>query len=61
MHSLIQAIRPPPAADKNEITTTRNVQRALAARVQDLSAAFRKKQKVYMQRESSPSPFGSLT
>ncbi|KAJ9107588.1 hypothetical protein QFC21_001047 [Naganishia friedmannii] len=51
MHSLIQAVRPPPGADKNEITTTRNVQRALAARVQDLSAAFRKKQKVYMQRE----------
>ncbi|KAJ9104355.1 hypothetical protein QFC19_003997 [Naganishia cerealis] len=51
MQSLIQEIRPPATgADKNEITTTRNVQRALAARIQDLSAAFRKKQKVYMQQ-----------
>lgn len=51
MQSLINNIRPNPGSDKNEITTAKNVQRALAVKLQDFGAAFRKKQKVYMQRE----------
>lgn len=51
MQSLINKIRPNPGSDKNEITTAKNAQRALALKLQDFGAAFRKKQKVYMQRE----------
>ena len=53
MQSLINNIRPNPGSDKNEVTTAKNVQRALAVKLQDFSAAFRKKQKIYMQREWS--------
>lgn len=56
-HSLIQRISAasshtfPPniPSSQNDVTSARNVQRALAAKVQDLSALFRTKQKVYMQ------------
>ncbi|KAG8734519.1 hypothetical protein FRC11_000007 [Ceratobasidium sp. 423] len=41
-------------SSQNDVTSARNVQRALAAKVQDLSALFRTKQRVYMQN-SSPS------
>lgn len=34
---------------KSEIQAAKNVQRGLAAKVQDLSATFRKKQRVYME------------
>ncbi|KAJ4483407.1 t-SNARE [Lentinula aciculospora] len=59
--SLIQKIVPssshsfPPSQSdanksKSEIQAAKNVQRGLAAKVQDLSAAFRKKQRVYMEK-----------
>ncbi|THH18752.1 hypothetical protein EW146_g2293 [Bondarzewia mesenterica] len=54
--SLIQRIAsahafPPSSADsRNEALAAKNVQRGLAAKVQDLSAAFRKKQRVYMEK-----------
>ncbi|KII92868.1 hypothetical protein PLICRDRAFT_37664 [Plicaturopsis crispa FD-325 SS-3] len=35
---------------KQDAAAAKNVQRALAAKVQDLSAAFRKKQRVYMEK-----------
>lgn len=35
--------------------TAKNVQRGLAQKVQDMSAQFRKKQRVYMQSESRSS------
>jgi syntaxin 16 len=35
-----------------EVVTTKNVQRGLAGKVQELSGQFRKKQRVYMQSES---------
>ncbi|KAJ3896292.1 t-SNARE [Lentinula edodes] len=35
---------------KSEIQAAKNVQRGLAAKVQDLSATFRKKQRVYMEK-----------
>lgn len=43
---------PTPQADKksrHEALAAKNVQRGLAAKVQDLSATFRKKQRVYME------------
>ncbi|KAG8678645.1 hypothetical protein FRC09_019669, partial [Ceratobasidium sp. 395] len=58
-HSLIQRIPAsasshtfPPniAPSQNDLTSTQNVQRALAAKVQELSALFRTKQRVYMQK-----------
>jgi syntaxin 16 len=57
-HSLIQRISPAPsghtfppnvAPSQNDVTSAQNVQRGLAAKVQDLSALFRTKQRVYMQ------------
>ncbi|KAJ7579255.1 t-SNARE [Mycena floridula] len=57
--SLIQRIVPdhtfPPSHPnsqhaRHEAQTAKNVQRGLAAKVQDLSAAFRKKQRVYMEK-----------
>ncbi|EEB98701.1 hypothetical protein MPER_01745, partial [Moniliophthora perniciosa FA553] len=33
----------------NRISAAKNVQRGLAAKVQDLSATFRKKQRIYME------------
>ncbi|KAE9411475.1 t-SNARE [Gymnopus androsaceus JB14] len=59
--SLIQRIGPvsshsfPPShpdahKSKSEIQAAKNVQRGLAAKVQDLSATFRKKQRVYMEK-----------
>ncbi|KIK67408.1 hypothetical protein GYMLUDRAFT_37528 [Collybiopsis luxurians FD-317 M1] len=59
--SLIQRIVPmsshsfPPShpdtlKSKSEIQAAKNVQRGLAAKVQDLSATFRKKQRVYMEK-----------
>jgi syntaxin 16 len=44
----------PPTQSHHEALAAKNVQRGLAAKVQDLSAAFRKKQRVYM--ESKPLP-----
>ncbi|KDN46196.1 hypothetical protein RSAG8_04423, partial [Rhizoctonia solani AG-8 WAC10335] len=55
-HSLIQRISasshtfPPNSSSQNDATSARNVQRALAAKVQDLSALFRTKQRIYMQK-----------
>ncbi|KAG8721644.1 hypothetical protein FRC08_011572 [Ceratobasidium sp. 394] len=56
-HSLIQRISPtasshtfPPTPSRNDVTSAQNVQRALAAKVQELSALFRTKQRVYMQK-----------
>ncbi|KAG6837729.1 hypothetical protein H0H93_003531 [Arthromyces matolae] len=40
----------PPAQAKTELVAAKNVQRGLAVKVQDLSAAFRKKQRVYMEK-----------
>ncbi|KAG1796599.1 uncharacterized protein BJ212DRAFT_1306187, partial [Suillus subaureus] len=42
----------PPSTQKTqfEILAAKNVQRGLAARVQELSSTFRKKQRVYMER-----------
>ncbi|KDQ21733.1 hypothetical protein BOTBODRAFT_61359 [Botryobasidium botryosum FD-172 SS1] len=59
--SLIQRIEPsssaphtfPPSTSRpsqNETQAARNVQRGLAAKVQELSGVFRKKQSVYMQK-----------
>ncbi|KAI3618891.1 syntaxin-like t-snare protein tlg2 [Moniliophthora roreri] len=56
--SLIQRITPtthpfPPShsdASKSEAQAAKNVQRGLAAKVQDLSATFRKKQRIYMEK-----------
>ncbi|KAF9268884.1 t-SNARE [Marasmius fiardii PR-910] len=57
--SLIQRINPtnqhsfPPSqsdASKSEAQAAKNVQRGLAAKVQDLSATFRKKQRIYMEK-----------
>lgn len=36
---------------RHQVLAAQNVQRGLAAKVQDLSGAFRKKQRVYMQSE----------
>jgi syntaxin 16 len=43
----------PGAPSRNEAQTAKNVQRGLAAKVQELSATFRKKQRVYMERTYS--------
>lgn len=50
---------PPSAAgsSRNEILAAQNVQKALAANVQDLSSIFRKKQRVYMQSKPSHHSF----
>lgn len=42
---------PPSGPSRHQVLTAQNVQRGLAAEVQDLSGAFRKKQRVYMQSE----------
>ncbi|KIJ67904.1 hypothetical protein HYDPIDRAFT_107435 [Hydnomerulius pinastri MD-312] len=57
-HTLIQRVGSeqghtfPPSSNKNqhELLAAKNVQRGLAARVQELSSTFRKKQRVYMER-----------
>ncbi|CAE6539264.1 unnamed protein product [Rhizoctonia solani] len=56
-HSLIQRISasshtfpPNSQSSQNDVTSARNVQRALAAKVQELSALFRTKQRIYMQK-----------
>ncbi|KAF8584844.1 t-SNARE [Ramaria rubella] len=57
-HSLIQRISPgtsehafPPShSSKHATLAAQNVQRALAAKVQELSGTFRKKQRVYMEK-----------
>jgi syntaxin 16 len=57
-HTLIQRIGTeqghsfPPSAQKTQfqVLAAKNVQRGLAARVQELSSTFRKKQRVYMER-----------
>jgi hypothetical protein len=65
-HALIQRIEPapsfPPTARPrgHDALAATNVQRGLAAAVQDLSATFRKKQRVYMERESRLPPFSPL-
>ncbi|KAF8735868.1 hypothetical protein AX14_001319 [Amanita brunnescens Koide BX004] len=41
---------PPSHVSQNDQLAAKNVQRALAAKVQDLSATFRKKQRVYMEK-----------
>ncbi|KAG8885768.1 hypothetical protein FRB97_009473 [Tulasnella sp. 331] len=41
---------PPSGPSRHQVLTAQNVQRGLAAKVQDLSGAFRKKQRVYMQK-----------
>ena len=57
--SLIQKISstphvfpPDPQKSNHETRAGKNVQRGLAAKVQDLSATFRKKQRVYMESAS---------
>lgn len=47
------AFPPDHKKSRHEDLTAKNVQRGLAAKVQDLSAAFRKKQRVYMESWSS--------
>ncbi|KIK99339.1 hypothetical protein PAXRUDRAFT_822896 [Paxillus rubicundulus Ve08.2h10] len=56
-HTLIQRIGsehghtfPPSNRNQRELLPAKNVQRGLAARVQQISATFRKKQRVYMER-----------
>ncbi|KAF9244909.1 t-SNARE [Melanogaster broomeanus] len=56
-HTLIQRIGseqghtfPPSNNNQHELLAAKNVQRGLAARVQELSSTFRKKQRVYMER-----------
>ncbi|KIJ39941.1 hypothetical protein M422DRAFT_174357, partial [Sphaerobolus stellatus SS14] len=58
-HTLIQRIVPSPPhtfppqssqASQASLRAAQNVQRALAAKVQELSGTFRKKQRVYMER-----------
>ncbi|KAH7888584.1 t-SNARE [Phlebopus sp. FC_14] len=41
---------PPSNTNQHDILAAKNVQRGLAARVQELSSTFRKKQRVYMER-----------
>ncbi|KAH7339532.1 t-SNARE [Rhizoctonia solani] len=57
-HSLIQRISasshtfpPNSQSSQNDVTSARNVQRALAAKVQDLSALFRTKQRIHRPSE----------
>ncbi|KAI0092960.1 t-SNARE [Irpex rosettiformis] len=55
-HALIQKIGAspdhvfPPSQSRNQLLAAKNVQRGLAAKVQELSATFRKKQRVYMEK-----------
>ncbi|KAL4244006.1 syntaxin family protein [Abortiporus biennis] len=56
-HSLIQRIGsstehafPPSSGSRHQALAAKNVQRGLAAKVQELSATFRKKQRVYMEK-----------
>ncbi|KAH6914005.1 syntaxin-like t-SNARE protein TLG2 [Coprinopsis sp. MPI-PUGE-AT-0042] len=57
-HSLIQKIGtfqphsfpPDPQSSRNALLAAKNVQRGLAAKLQDISATFRKKQRVYMEK-----------
>ncbi|PCH43750.1 t-SNARE, partial [Wolfiporia cocos MD-104 SS10] len=56
-HALIQRIGPEPnhsfppsGRSRHEELAAKNVQRGLAAKVQELSATFRKKQRVYMEK-----------
>ncbi|KAH7923408.1 t-SNARE [Leucogyrophana mollusca] len=57
-HTLIQRIASdhvhsfPPSSQRaqHEVLAAKNVQRGLAAKVQDLSSTFRKRQRVYMER-----------
>ncbi|KAG2015647.1 t-SNARE [Coprinopsis cinerea AmutBmut pab1-1] len=57
-HFLIQKIGsfqphnfpPDPQSSKNVLLAAKNVQRGLAAKLQDMSATFRKKQRVYMEK-----------
>ncbi|KAG1716625.1 hypothetical protein ID866_503 [Astraeus odoratus] len=56
-HALIQRIDfdhghsfPPSHKNHHELLAAKNVQRGLAARVQELSSTFRKKQRIYMER-----------
>ncbi|KAF9531654.1 t-SNARE [Crepidotus variabilis] len=46
------AFPPDPQKSNHETLAGKNVQRGLAAKVQDLSATFRKKQRVYMEKLS---------
>ncbi|OXC85500.1 syntaxin 16 [Cryptococcus neoformans] len=48
--SLISSIAPERGAPRVQVLTTKNVQRALAQKVQEMSGQFRKKQKVYMSK-----------
>ncbi|KAF9452407.1 t-SNARE [Macrolepiota fuliginosa MF-IS2] len=48
--SQIHSFPPDPQKTHNQTLATKNVQRSLAAKVQDLSATFRKKQRVYMEK-----------
>jgi hypothetical protein len=54
-HALIQQIGTaqdhafPPSQTRHQTLAAKNVQRGLAAKVQELSATFRKKQRVYME------------
>ncbi|CAE6431183.1 unnamed protein product [Rhizoctonia solani] len=57
-HSLIQRISasshtfpPNPQSSQNDVTSAHNVQRALAAKVQELSALFRTKQRIHRPSE----------
>lgn len=43
------SIKPDRGAQRAEVVTAKNVQRGLAQKVQEASAQFRKKQRVYMQ------------
>jgi hypothetical protein len=51
---------PDPKTSYHETLAGKNVQRGLAAKLQDLSAAFRKKQRVYMESACAPSFFVHL-
>ena len=56
-HALIQRIGSapdhafPPGASHHQVLAAKNVQRGLAAKVQELSGTFRKKQRVYLESE----------
>ncbi|KAG9039690.1 hypothetical protein FRB95_007117 [Tulasnella sp. JGI-2019a] len=49
-HAASSSSFPPSKPSRHQVLTAQNVQRGLAAKVQDLSGAFRKKQRVYMQK-----------
>ncbi|PPR07385.1 hypothetical protein CVT26_013701 [Gymnopilus dilepis] len=50
IHRISTAFPPNPQSSTHEAKAAKNVQRALAAKVQNLSATFRKKQRVYMDK-----------